>query len=123
MNLKDEEERAQQLKQQKLETAELLETSKKEANTNESSSSGGFVSQLTTKVIDNIQLSLQNIHIRYEDTVSCPDHPFAAGITLKELSAISTNGDWEPAFIGDLASTIHKVGICLFIYYKYWQLN
>ncbi|KAI8340848.1 hypothetical protein BC941DRAFT_227149 [Chlamydoabsidia padenii] len=113
VDLKEEEERAQQLKQQKLETAELLETSRKDANTkkanNTDGNSGGFVSQLTTKVIDNLQFSLENIHLRYEDNVSCPDHPFAAGITLKELSAVSTDGEWNPAFIGDLANTIHKL--------------
>ncbi|CAO3580955.1 unnamed protein product [Absidia cylindrospora] len=87
VDLKEEEERAQQLKQRKLETAELLEASQKDTNTstNESSSSNdGFVSQLTAKVIDNIQVSIQNIHLRYEDTVSCP-------IILFPLASLSRN--------------------------------
>ncbi|CAO3579446.1 unnamed protein product [Absidia cylindrospora] len=113
VTLKDEEERAQQMKQQKLEAAELFEASKHDSKSKDgndsSSNSGGFVHQLTTKVIDNLQLSFENIHIRYEDQVSCVDQPFAVGITLKELSAISTDGDWQPAFIGDLANTIHKL--------------
>lgn len=80
-----------------------------------SNNGGGFVSQLTTKIIDNLQLSLENIHIRYEDTVSFPEHRFAAGVTLKELSAISTDDNWQAAFIGNLADTIHKV--------KLWRSN
>ncbi|KAI8333584.1 hypothetical protein BC941DRAFT_504565 [Chlamydoabsidia padenii] len=124
VNFEDEEERAQKQKQQRLQKAELLDATKSDAKTmeNDKSNKGGFVNQLTTKVIDNLQVSLENIHIRYEDTISCPDHPFAAGITLKELSAISTDGDWQAAFIGDLADTIHKLAK-LESLSVYWDTN
>lgn len=38
------------------------------------------------KVVDNIQITVKNIHIRVEDTV-LSSWPYSFGITLKELSA------------------------------------
>jgi hypothetical protein len=69
----------------------------------------GFISQLTTKVIDNLQFTMKNIHIRYEDNISDPGHAFAAGITLKELSALSTDDKWVPKFISEPSNAINKV--------------
>lgn len=37
-----------------------------------SSADSSFMTLLATKVIDNLQISVTNIHIRYEDTVSTP---------------------------------------------------
>ncbi|KAI9302632.1 hypothetical protein BJ944DRAFT_290009 [Cunninghamella echinulata] len=114
------------MKQHRLETAELLENSRTDPKSKEKGgddgSGGGFVAQLTTKVIDNLQFSMENIHIRYEDNVSYPNHPFAAGITLKELSAVSTNGEWEPTFISELTNTIHKLAK-LESLSVYWNTN
>lgn len=82
-----------------------------EAQTEQKNNKGGdgFISQLTTKVVDNLQFTMKNIHIRYEDKVSDPGHPFAAGITLKELSALSTDDNWKPMFISEPSNTINKV--------------
>ena len=53
---------------------------------------------LTTKVIDNLQVSISNIHIRYEDT-NFFDRPLSMGITLERLSINTTNENWESQFI------------------------
>lgn len=71
--------------------------------------SDGFITQLTNKIVDNLQFTMKNIHIRYEDKISDPGHPFAAGITLKELSALSTDEEWVPKFISEPTNTINKV--------------
>jgi vacuolar protein sorting-associated protein 13A/C len=70
------------------------------------------VNQLVNKIIDNVQISLKNVHVRYEDNVSNPGHPFAAGVTLSEVSALSTNSDWVPSFISELTNTTHKASEC-----------
>ena len=38
-----------------------------------------FVERLVASIINNIQVSIENIHIRYEDNVSAPGCPFAFG--------------------------------------------
>lgn len=68
-----------------------------------------FTDSLVTKIIDNLQITIKNIHIRYEDHTSVPNHSFSLGISLEELSAISTNSEWDPIFIQDTASITHKL--------------
>lgn len=44
-----------------------------------------FVEKLVTLIIKNLQVKINDIHIRYEDEFSNIDRPFAAGITLHGL--------------------------------------
>lgn len=53
---------------------------------------------LTTKVLDNIQVSIKNIHIRLEDTHLFRE-PLAMGVTLKDLTVATTNTLWQDTFI------------------------
>ncbi|OAJ41917.1 hypothetical protein BDEG_25446 [Batrachochytrium dendrobatidis JEL423] len=91
----DEEKNAQILKKKKLAAAEQMLSRAKSSGTEESS----FLTQLTTKLLDNLQLSISNIHIRYEDSSVSTKIPFSVGFTLSELSAVSTDADWKEGFI------------------------
>ncbi|KAG0317193.1 hypothetical protein BGZ99_006445, partial [Dissophora globulifera] len=101
--------RAQALKEDKLANAELLNTKPAAGMDDEEKKNATFLNQLITKVVDNLQVSINNIHVRYEDKMSDPQHPFSAGLTLSQLSAVSTDGEWVPTFIHDEANTIHKL--------------
>ena len=37
------------------------------------------------KSLECAQVTVENIHIRYEDTVCTPGRPFAVGITLRQF--------------------------------------
>ncbi|KAI9189680.1 Vacuolar protein sorting-associated protein 13 [Blastocladiella emersonii ATCC 22665] len=58
-----------------------------------------YTSQLINKIIDNMQISIDTIHVRYQDALAVPGRPFSLGVTLRELSIVSVNADWQPAFI------------------------
>ncbi|KAJ9257565.1 hypothetical protein DTO212C5_8850 [Paecilomyces variotii] len=108
----EEERRAHAIKIEKLESAELL----KERNTDgmsqeEQQRNQSFTQSLITAVVDNLQVSIKNVHFRYEDSIASPGHPFAAGVTLKELSAVSTDGNWVPTFIQSTSGTTHKLAV------------
>ena len=106
----EEKQRAQSLKMEKLERAELLkERSAENLSQEEQQKNQSFMESLTTAVIDNLQVTIKNIHIRYEDSIAAPGHPFALGLTLKEFSAVSTDGDWKPTFIQSSSATTHKL--------------
>ena len=47
--------------------------------------------RLTMRVVDNVQIRVRNIHVRYEDS-QFSSNPFAFGITLKALDLFTTNG-------------------------------
>ncbi|GES89872.1 vacuolar protein sorting-associated protein vps13 [Rhizophagus clarus] len=117
----EDENRAQQLKQEKLANADLLNSQLSES-TEDDQKNQSFVNQLVTKVVDNLQISINNIHIRYEDKLSDPGHPFAVGLTLSEFSAVSTDGNWKPTFIEGETSTIHKL-ITLGSLAVYWNTD
>jgi vacuolar protein sorting-associated protein 13A/C len=106
----EEERRAHAVKMEKLDSAELL----KERNTEgmsaeEEQKNQSFTASMVTAIVDNVQVSIKNIHIRYEDSIADPGHPFALGVTLAEFSAVSTDGNWKPTFISGNAESTHKL--------------
>ncbi|TFK57082.1 DUF1162-domain-containing protein [Heliocybe sulcata] len=108
---KEEEDRAQAAKAERLENAELLHVrGQTDVSQGEGQQSQGLIASLIAKVINNLQVTVKNIHVRYEDRLSVAGHPFAAGLTLAGFSAVSTNEKWEAAFIESTAGAIHKLG-------------
>ncbi|KAM5373472.1 hypothetical protein ACJZ2D_006966 [Fusarium nematophilum] len=106
----EEERRKQRLKMEKLDSAELLKERNQEGmSQEEQKKSQSFTQSLVTKIVDNLQVTVKNIHIRYEDSISAPGHPFALGVTLEEFSAVSTDGQWTPTFIQDSTQVTHKL--------------
>ncbi|KAI9141282.1 hypothetical protein BKA69DRAFT_1124929 [Paraphysoderma sedebokerense] len=105
-----EEERAWKRKQDLLETMEIISqpTASLKSDTEDDKKRASFTTQLVTKIIDNLQISINNIHIRYEDKISNPQHPFSVGITLAEFSAVSTDANWVESFIDLETDVIHK---------------
>jgi Vacuolar sorting-associated protein 13, N-terminal len=55
------------------------------------------------------QISIQRVHIRYEDTVSCIGHATACGIMLQEMSVETTDEQWKPEWVGGNVPVVHKV--------------
>lgn len=106
----DDAKRAHALKMEKLDSAELLKERSSDGMTQEEQQKNqSFTASLTTAIVDNLQISVKNVHIRYEDSISDPGHPFAAGLTLHQLSAVSTDDQWKPTFVQGSASSSHKL--------------
>jgi vacuolar protein sorting-associated protein 13A/C len=58
-----------------------------------------YVQQMTAKIIDNIEITLKNVHIRYEDSSTIPGIPFSAGITLNAFSLATCDEKWHEKFL------------------------
>ena len=119
----EEEKRAQAVKIEKLESAELL----KERNTEgmsqeEQQKNQSFTQSLVTAIVDNVQVQVKNVHIRYEDSIATPGHPFAAGLTIKEMSAVSTDANWQPTMIQSTSDKAHKLAV-LDSFALYWNTD
>jgi vacuolar protein sorting-associated protein 13A/C len=78
-----------------------------------------YVQQLVSHVIDNLEVNIKNIHLRYEDSFSDPKgSTFALGVTLDEIGLATTDEGWnikyikrektESLFFGN--GVIHKLG-------------
>lgn len=100
--------REQALKQEKLKDLEALQS----AVTNQLAGdldNESFTESLVTKIVDNLQVTIKNIHIRYEDDSVLTESPYSVGLTLSELSALSTDEKWNPSFISITQSLSRKL--------------
>ncbi|KAM5453804.1 Vacuolar protein sorting-associated protein 13 [Microsporum audouinii] len=108
----EEKRREHAVKMEKLESAELI----KEQNTagmsqEEQQKNQSFTQSLITAIVNNLQVTIKNVHFRYEDGIAAPGHPFAVGVTIKELSAVSTDSDWKPTFIQSTSTKNFKLAV------------
>lgn len=122
----DEEEeakRAHAVKMEKLENAELLKQGTAEGlSKEEKQKSQSFTQSLMDAIVDNLQVSIKGIHIRYEDSIAAPGHSFALGLMLNELSAVSTDQNWIPSFIKSTSGTTNKL-VVLDALAFYWNTD
>jgi vacuolar protein sorting-associated protein 13A/C len=104
------ERRIQEVKLERLRNAEVLQMRAADVKVTDSSTHNqGFLASFLAKLLNNIQVTIKDVHIRYEDNISVPGHPFAVGVTLSSFSAVSVNENWEPAFIEGSSKTVHKL--------------
>ncbi|KAJ1939046.1 Vacuolar protein sorting-associated protein 13, partial [Linderina pennispora] len=124
-NAEEEDEREYVRKMRKLEQDELVKEHQrlKSGSVNEDErKQASFTEQLVAKIVDNLQIVIKNIHVRYEDDKSNPKHMFAVGATLGELSAVSTDEEWRETFIHDSGSVIRKM-LKLARFSMYWDTD
>lgn len=50
-------------------------------------------------IVENLQIQIRDVHIRYEDDISCPERPFACGFNLTSLSAQACDENGVPKFV------------------------
>lgn len=117
----EEERRRQVVKIEKLDSAEMLKERNEEGlSQEEQKKSQSFTDSLVSTIVNNLQITVKNIHVRYEDSISAPGHPFALGVTLEEFSAVSTDGEWNPTYIQNSVGVAHKLAVleALAIYFN-----
>lgn len=66
-----------------------------------------FVSRLTETILNNLQVEISNVHIRYEDG-SNPKNRIVFGLTMEKLSLKSCNDSWEEVFIKTAQQAFYK---------------
>ncbi|GMF15043.1 unnamed protein product [Phytophthora lilii] len=72
-----------------------------------------FLFKLLVKVLDNVQVHIQHLHLRMEDAASDPTHPYAVGMTLEAIIVKSADEGWNYTMVGrgqtqDAAAFIRK---------------
>lgn len=66
-----------------------------------------WLGSLIGTIIGNLKISIGNVHIRYEDSISNPGHPFAVGITLAKLAAFTVDEQGNETF--DTSGALDKL--------------
>lgn len=57
-----------------------------------------FGTSLITNIVENLQLHIKDVHIRYEDAITFPENPFCCGLNIDSLTAQSCDINWTPGF-------------------------
>ncbi|XP_021357659.1 vacuolar protein sorting-associated protein 13A-like, partial [Mizuhopecten yessoensis] len=70
----------------------------------------GFFEKLGKYILNNIQITIRNVHIRYEDSITNGDYSFAVGAMLQSFTVHTTNDRWEDADVDSSATILHKLG-------------
>ncbi|CAF3380389.1 unnamed protein product [Rotaria sp. Silwood1] len=120
---KDEKEQHEAKMKEVRQVEELRKQKEAEKNAKENDKTNDtFVERMQLQIIRNLELSIRNIHIVYEDKSTKPDHPFALGITLNYITLHTTTSDWEPTILKEDTPLIHKLGE-LSAFSIYWNTN
>jgi vacuolar protein sorting-associated protein 13A/C len=90
-------------KKKKLENYESvrqLKSTAKKASASMSTPTGeSFLTRLTETIINNLQVNIRKVHVRYEDTTDPKTEPVVFGLTIDTLDLASTGANWQKAFI------------------------
>lgn len=79
----------------------------------------GFTEKLTAQIINNLQIKISSLHVRYEDS-STTGRPFAFGITLSDLELFTTDESWQKSYMTERSATVFKIAnlSCLSCYFN-----
>ena len=76
-----------------------------------------------TNIVENLQLEIKSVHIRYENLSASPKAQFACGLMIKNLSIKSTDDQWNSKFVyRDPTSDMRKL-VDLDNFNIYWEDN
>ncbi|PTQ34792.1 hypothetical protein MARPO_0076s0036 [Marchantia polymorpha] len=81
------------------ELAYLEAKDKKIATPEDAPETSTWLGSLIATIVGNLKISITNLHIRYEDTVSNQGHPFCSGVTLAKLAAVTVDETGNETFV------------------------
>ena len=93
----------------------LVPSSNDTDNKNSSEPQDTFAERLQMQILRNLELQISNIHVRYEDDFSKPEHPFSAGVTLSSIEIKTADENWNPTFLKEDKIKINKVLFFIYI--------
>ena len=96
---------------EKIDKAQLFESKEK-----------GFAEKLQDTIINNIQIYIKNVHIRYEDKHSLPNKNVSFGIFIKEFKAETVDAFGKANFMNADEKVIYKNG-SLKGFNLYWNIS
>lgn len=64
--------------------------------------------KLVARTINNVQVKIANVHIRYEDN-SKTGRPYAFGITLNNFEIFTTDANWQKCFVDGVIRHVFKL--------------
>jgi vacuolar protein sorting-associated protein 13A/C len=82
----------------------------------------GFAKRVQDAIINNIQIYVNNVHIRYEDKYSIENKVVSFGLYFRNFRAETVDINGKSIFADSNAKTIYKVGV-LTGFNIYWNCD
>jgi hypothetical protein len=76
----------------------------------------------TSKIVDNLEITLKNIHIRYEDDSHLNGSTNSAGVTLSKFAFTTCDENWKTSFVARHGEPIRKL-IKVENFGVYWNMQ
>lgn len=89
----------------------------------ESENSASYIQALTTKIVDNLEINLRNIHARLEDSQTIPGITYSAGITLSSFTLSTCDKNWVESYVARTANAIIRKLAKIENLGFYWNTN
>ncbi|CAB3407867.1 unnamed protein product [Caenorhabditis bovis] len=105
----NEEKAMKNLLEVKKKTLARLEEARKERRKPKDPQADTFAEKMVTQIIKNLQVTISNIHVRFEDKYTNRHRPFAMGITLQKLDFKTTDENWKETIHKDVVKIIYKL--------------
>jgi len=83
----------------------MKKRNKKKSKDKEKEKKLGLFEGIAMKIVDNLQVFIDDIHIRYEDTI----HNLSFGITLERIHMQSVDSNWKNVMIDIGQQEMHKL--------------
>uniref|UniRef100_A0A2M4CVW7 Putative vacuolar protein n=1 Tax=Anopheles darlingi TaxID=43151 RepID=A0A2M4CVW7_ANODA len=87
---------------------ELARKNEKEQDKENQVPDRSFAEKLTAQIVNNVQIKISDIHIRYEDATTI-GQPFAFGVTLSDLTVHTTDENWIQTLVTDSVTKVYKM--------------
>uniref|UniRef100_A0A182FL84 Vacuolar protein sorting-associated protein 13 n=1 Tax=Anopheles albimanus TaxID=7167 RepID=A0A182FL84_ANOAL len=87
---------------------ELAKKNENEQDKDSKVADKSFAEKLTAQIVNNVQIKISDIHIRYEDATTT-GQPFAFGVTLSDLSVHTTDENWVHTLVTDSVAKVYKL--------------
>ncbi|PAV62062.1 hypothetical protein WR25_11522 isoform B [Diploscapter pachys] len=68
-----------------------------------------FAEKMITQIIKNLQVTISNIHVRFEDKYTNRHRPFCMGVTMEKLDFQTTDSNWKPTIHKEAVKIIYKL--------------
>ncbi|XP_054629816.1 intermembrane lipid transfer protein VPS13D isoform X1 [Dunckerocampus dactyliophorus] len=94
----DEKEKEEQRERKKYLLKTLEDKFKSECEQRGESYWYSVTASVVTRIVENIELNIQDVHLRFEDDTCTPDKPFSFGVCINNISAQNPSKDtaWNP---------------------------
>ncbi|XP_023343767.1 vacuolar protein sorting-associated protein 13A [Eurytemora carolleeae] len=94
---------------QKVESISVIKRAAKSQNSKEEKLKRELWETMIATFMNNVQVFIDRVHIRYEDNISIPGRFISCGICLESLAAETTNSKWKSCEINGNSKSIFKL--------------